>query len=256
MNLTWDKENERDNHPLLPRAIRAIVVGSSGCGKTCWMLNALVNPKDYPLDYNRMYVFGNALQQMEYRIIKAALDQNLTKKDICDLFKKKQFLRENRLDVFQVIKSIADASQQQRTSQPIETFFFDDSTAVPKPCELDKSKKNVMVFDDLMMESNQKTCESYYCLGRHSNCDMFYLTQNFIELPRHSIRGNCNFLVVFKQNDHDCKGIWTDMASKDISFKDFFKICKKAWSKKFGYIVIDKESEPCRIRVGIRDLQG
>ena len=34
-NLAWDENiSERCNHPLLPKGIRGLIIGMSGCGKT------------------------------------------------------------------------------------------------------------------------------------------------------------------------------------------------------------------------------
>ncbi|VDI06730.1 Hypothetical predicted protein [Mytilus galloprovincialis] len=48
----------------------------------------------------------------------------------------------------------------------IDTFFFEQGSNVPDPRELDSSRKNLMVFDDLML-SKQNTCEDYYVRSRH-----------------------------------------------------------------------------------------
>ena len=57
-------------------------------------------------------------------------------------------------------------------------------------------KKNLMVFDDLLLERQNK-CEAYYTRGRHSNVDCFYLAQNYFKLPRQTIRENANFICFF-----------------------------------------------------------
>ena len=74
--------------------------------------------------------------------------------------------------------------------------FFESSTDVPDPRELYSEDKNLMIFDDLLLERQNK-CESYYVRGRHSNVDCFYLSQNYFKLPRQTIRENANFLCLF-----------------------------------------------------------
>ena len=46
----------------------------------------------------------------------------------------------------------------------IEPFFFEQGNDVPDPRELDPTRKNLMVFDDLML-SKQNKCEDYYVRG-------------------------------------------------------------------------------------------
>ena len=50
--------------------------------------------------------------------------------------------------------------------------FYLSAEDVPDPRELSSEKKNLMAFDDVLLEN---TCESYYVRGRHSNVDCFYL---------------------------------------------------------------------------------
>jgi len=81
----------------------------------------------------------------------------------------------------------------------IECNFFETSDDVPDPRDLSMEKKNLMVFDDLMLEK-QNECETYYIRGRHSNTDCFYLSQNYFKLPRQTIRENANFICLFPQD--------------------------------------------------------
>ena len=44
-DLSWNESTtKRFNNPLLPRSIRGIIVGKSGCGKTTLLLNLLLRP--------------------------------------------------------------------------------------------------------------------------------------------------------------------------------------------------------------------
>ena len=77
-DLSWNEVTaKRFNNPLLPRSIRGIIVGKSGCGKTTLLLNLLLRPGW--LDYNNLCVFGKSLFQPEYRIFKKAFEENLPK---------------------------------------------------------------------------------------------------------------------------------------------------------------------------------
>ena len=73
-DLSWNEViSKRFNHPLLPRSIRGIIVGKSGCGKTTLLLNLLLRPGW--LDYDNLFVFGKSLFQPEYRILKTAFEE-------------------------------------------------------------------------------------------------------------------------------------------------------------------------------------
>ena len=84
-DLSWNESiTKRFNNPLLPRSIRGIIVGKSGCGKTTLLRNLLLRPGW--LDYDNLCVFGRSLFQPEYRILKKAFEENLPKEYILRLF--------------------------------------------------------------------------------------------------------------------------------------------------------------------------
>ena len=84
-DLSWNESiTKRFNSPLLPRSIRGITVGKSGCGKTTLLLNLLLRPGW--LDYDNLCLFGRSLFQPEYRILKKAFEENLPKEYILRLF--------------------------------------------------------------------------------------------------------------------------------------------------------------------------
>ena len=91
-DLSWNEViSKRFNHPLLPRSIRGIIVGKSGCGKTTLLLNLLLRPGW--LDYDNLFVFGKSLFQPEYRILKKAFEENLPKECILRLFNMRDEIR-------------------------------------------------------------------------------------------------------------------------------------------------------------------
>ena len=47
-----------------------------------------------------------------------------------------------------------------RDKSDVESNFYHSAEDVPDPRELSSEKKNLMVFDDLLLEK-QNTCESY-----------------------------------------------------------------------------------------------
>ena len=79
INLSWNENLlNRHNNSMLPRSIRGIIVGKSGCGKTTLMLNLLLNTGW--LDYDHLYVFGKSLFQPEYKILKEAQKRRYQRK--------------------------------------------------------------------------------------------------------------------------------------------------------------------------------
>jgi len=73
-NLSWNENvtNER-NHPLLPKSLRGLIVGKSGCGKATLLLNLLLQPGG--LDYWKLSVYGKSLFQPEYKILRKGFEE-------------------------------------------------------------------------------------------------------------------------------------------------------------------------------------
>jgi hypothetical protein len=85
IDLSWNENlRNRHNSPLLPRSIRGLIIGKSGCGKTNLIMNLLL--RDGFLDYNMLKVFGKSLFQNEYKIIKEAFQYGIPKEYIVQLF--------------------------------------------------------------------------------------------------------------------------------------------------------------------------
>lgn len=96
-----------------------------------------------------------------------------------------------------------------------------------------------------MICDKQNNIKSYFCMGRHRNIDCFYLTQTFTRVPKHLIRDNTNFIILFKQDDMNLRHIYNDYAvACDMKFDEFRKMCSMCWREKYGFFVIDLESEP------------
>ena len=110
-----------------------------------------------------------------------------------------------------------------------------------------------MVFDYLLLEK-QNTCESYYVRGRHSNVDCFYLAQSYFKLPRQTIRENANFVCLFSQDLKNLNHIFDDHVTSDMTKEEFRQLCKTAWEKQHGFVIIDissKKNTKVNIEVGL-----
>ena len=76
-NLSWNENlSKRFNNPLLPRSIRGLIVGKSGCGKTTLLLNLLLKPGW--LDYDTLFVFGKSLIMTRFSyLVKVYFNRNI-----------------------------------------------------------------------------------------------------------------------------------------------------------------------------------
>ena len=237
-DLSWNETiTKRFNNPLLSRSIRGIIVGKSGCGKTTLLLNLLLRPGW--LDYDNLYVFGRSLFQPEYRILKISFEENLPKEHILRLFNMREEIQNSQAPLSIVVQEWAKSIKKK---SDVKCNFFETDRDVPDPRDLNLEDKNLMIFDDLILEKQSK-CKAYYTRGRHSNVDCFYLSQNYFLLPRKSIRENTNLICLFPQDLKNLNHIYSDHVGDDITKEEFREFCKKCWEKPHGFAVIDLTSK-------------
>ena len=63
--------------------------------------------------------------------------------------------------------------------------------------ELPVDNQKIVVFDDLVCESNQNAIINYFINGRYRNCSVVYLTQTYYKVPK-NIHDNCSNFCIFK----------------------------------------------------------
>lgn len=132
------------------------------------------------------------------------------------------------------------------------TFSSSDKVISPKEAK----RNSIIIFDDVICDKSQENIRNYYCLGRHRNIDCFYLTQTYTRVSKHLIRDNCNFLVLFRQDDMNLKHVYSDMGvACDMKFSEFREFCLDCWREKYGFAVIslDNEANKGRFRKGFSD---
>ena len=238
-DLSWNEMlSKRFNHPLLPKSIRGVIVGKSGCGKTTLLLNLLLRPGW--LDYNKLFVFGKSLFQPEYKILKKAFEEKLPKEAIIRIFDNQAEIMKLNASPLAIVEEMA--KNIDTTKSDLVCRFYESAEDVPDPRDISSVNKNLMIFDDLLLEKQNK-CESYYIRGRHSNIDCFYLSQNYFKLPRQTIRENANFICLFPQDQKNINHIYSDHVGEDMPKDEFRKLCKTAWEKSHGFVVIDLTSK-------------
>ena len=232
-DLSWKKSYDRFNNNLFPKSIRGLIVGKSGSGKTTLLFNLLLQP-DW-LDYNHLYIFGKSLFQPEYQILKKAMEEKLPKRVLMNIFDRQEEIKKKNISPLYYISQL---SKNCNLSSDIQSYFYETGEDVPDPKDVNPSNKNLMIFDDLMLEK-QATCEKYYTRGRHSNVDCFYLSQNYFKLPRQTIRENANFICLFKQDRKNLNHVYNDHVISDMTKEKFMYLCNEAWKDPYGFVVID-----------------
>ena len=205
--------------------MRDLIVGKSGCGETTLLLNLLLRPGW--LNYSKLSVFGKSLFQPEYKILRKDFEEQLPKETIMRVFEMRDEIQREQISPSMLIDAIAK-NQRSRSKEPIKCIFYESTDDVPDPIRLSPEHNNLMIFDDLLLQKQNK-CEAYYVSGRHSNCDCLHLSQNYFKLPRQTIRENVNFFCLFPQDLKNIDHIFNNHVSQDMTKDQFKELCKYAW---------------------------
>lgn len=203
MNITVYYKEENFN-TLLPQPLRAILVGSSGSGKTNLLLN-LIYKRESGLKFTNLYVFSKSLEQRSY------------------------------LDLKKHYKKVED-----KIGEQISYFYnsCEDLISVDE-CE----ENSLVIFDDCLMEEQTKI-KDYFIRGRHKNISCIYLSQSYSHLDLRVIRNNVNFLCIFRQNKYYTKRIFEDYVGSEMTLDQFENLCYRCWNIPFGFLTIDMRKKP------------
>ena len=224
---------KKNNSFLLPRDVRAIIVGKSGFGKTTLLSYLLLEPD--MMDYEKLLVCGKSLHQPEYRVMELGFNRGLSKNQVRTIFKRQDDVMKDGGGIDEVI-----GNYEGRCKGGVVASFFDDVTMIPDPSEHDTLQRNLLVLDDVMLGPQNKV-EAYFTRGRHNNIDVIYITQSYFRLPRQTIRENGNLFMFFLQDRKNLVHIFNDHCAGDgIPFDIFCKFCNDVWrDDKHNFITID-----------------
>ena len=157
-------------------------------------------------------------------MLKKAFEEKLPKKVIIRLFENQNEITYLDISPMSIVEEMA---KEISDKSDVECNFYQSAEDVPDARELSSEKKNLMVFDDLLLEK-QNICEPYYVRGRHSNVDCFYLAQNYFKLSRQTIRENAYFICLFPQDLKNLNHIFDDHVGSDMTKEEFRQLCKTA----------------------------
>ena len=116
---------------------------------------------------------------------------------------------------------------------------FSNNSEIMPPS--DAKNNSIFIFDDVACQK-QNNIRDYFCMGRHNGVDSFYLCQSYTHIPKHLIRDNANFIILFKQDELNLMHVYKDHINSDMTFNQFKELCSQCWTDNFGFLVIDKES--------------
>lgn len=129
--------------------------------------------------------------------------------------------------------------------RPIKGIGFHTFSSSENVLDPSQMKKNsLVIFDDVINDSgiNRDVVRNIFTLGRHRCIDVAYLVQSYTKLNKHLIRDNCNFIILFRQDDTNLKHVYNDFGvNADMKFEEFRKFCLECWRESYGFACISLE---------------
>ena len=180
-----------------------LIVGCKGSGKTQLTTKILRNSG---VDFDQLFILSPTADQPKYQYLYHGLNNRLSNEEI-------NFLSQDENSYFispeTKIKKIID----NKIIQPLEKTL---SCEFPRRCHilkkaedidnlalenslLSKYSKNIFIFDDILgLKNNEmKKISTYVTHGRHFNCSVILLTQDYSEiLP--TIKKNTDIFIFFQ----------------------------------------------------------
>ena len=193
---------------------RHLLVGGSGTGKTSLLLN----------------------------IIKAFSDKSKNKKGIGTFKNVYVFCKSDDEPIYNYMKSLSPQIHIYEGLSKLDLKKFQE-----------KGEQNLVVFDDLVLEKDQKTIEQLYIRGRKlgGGVTVFYLTQSFFLTPK-VIRNNCNYMWILKLAGQREVNIIMREFALGINKETLMRIYDYATKEKLMPLMVDLEAPAeQRFRKGI-----
>lgn len=172
----------------------------------CGKTNVLISliESEHGLKFENLYLYSKTLDQEKYKYL-------------CEMLRS---IKEIGCYTFSANQNVIDSNQMKKNS--------------------------LIVFDDVINDRgmNKTVVRNIFTLGRHRCLDVVYLVQSYTKLDKHLIRDNCNFVILFRQDDLNLKHVYNDFGvNADMKFDQFRELCLECWREPFGFVCISTEHE-------------
>ena len=231
-----------NHHELLPDDLTLVINGRRNAGKTTLLFKLLMTPG--VLDYNNLMIYSENVNQFLYQFIEHGFKNKLKKDMIRNLLS--TYENDDRLDeedieeMCLVTAGDPDNIEKQNPITVKVTKNINDFDV----SKLDKSRKNLIVFDDCGSDRDQVIQDKFFRSGRHSKCACIYLTHRFHEPGLKSLRVNFSAFVFFEQPRKVLEQLTRDI-NLGMDNQAFYQLARQAWAKpkERNYLFINPELE-------------
>ena len=146
MSFFFNDNKTKVHHEAFPENFRMLTVGQSGSGKTTLLMQLPLIPN--LLNYDKLYVFARSLHQPEYQCLIEGFRNKLHKLDILNMLNAGHLIRKKQSSIEELALGLRlDNDENGIEPSTIEGEFYSSPGDIPDSSELDKTVRNLMVFD-------------------------------------------------------------------------------------------------------------
>ena len=118
---------------------------------------------------------------------------------------------------------------------------------------LNEFENSTVVFDDMLLSNQKSNIDLFFTRGRHSNIDIYYISQSYFHLPKITIRNIYIKLILFKVTLGDINPLLRDIAGLDLNLEQWNQLCRQAWENDYDYLQRDRFAKIGKGRYTIRN---
>ena len=233
--------SDKKLYPIHP--VRCNKTGPSESGKSVFLTNLILNIIN---EYNKIYIYSPSLHQDLYQKLIKCFSNYIPIHIIPNIL--------NEEDIDFVIDDVINSKDFQKSDIEIETYESIEELKYPQ--EYDDG--GIIILDDLNeKEMNDPRVQAMFKRSRHNNLSTFIISQDYYELPKRTIRANCNIYHILKPNNFlDVRSIYQDKASMNMTLDEFKYSTSTCWNEKCQPLTFDmtKVKYTGRYRLGLNSL--
>jgi hypothetical protein len=201
---------------LMNIPFRALIVGSSGSGKTMLVFELIKRMKG---TFNKIILCVKNKSEPLYEWLADTLDKD-------------------QLEVYEGAENVPN----------VDNYDTKDDPNGPQQI--------LAIFDDLVLDKNQSQITQFFIRGRKisGGISCCYLTQSYYQTPK-IIRLNCNYLFIKKLSSERDLNLILSEISLGVSKARLMEIYKQATDDKLKFLMVDIDAPPeKRFRINFLDV--
>ena len=143
----------------------------------------------------------------------------------------------NEQDIDIVIDETNNDKDFQKSDSEIETYESKEVIKIPQENE----DGGIIILDDLHeKEVSIPRVQAMFKRSRHKTLSIFFISQDYYELPKRTITGNENIYHIFKPNKfRDVLNTYQDKSSMVVTLNEFKLLISTCWNGKYQPLTIE-----------------